>query len=64
MWGTRFSDDVSHILFGTDHGRCARAMARGLEIRVLEDDKTLSIADSGCENCGDSILCHTVPTLF
>jgi hypothetical protein len=35
-WGLRSWDDVSHFLGGSRHGRCSRAMARGLEIRVLD----------------------------
>ncbi len=34
--GAGFSDDVSHILLGTRHGRCVREIVGGLEIRVLE----------------------------
>ena len=48
--GTGFSEDVSHILFGVCHGRCARAMARGLEVCVLEDDNTRSITGSRCDS--------------
>ncbi len=39
-WGTRSSDDVSHFLGGTHHGRCVHTMTRGLEIRVLDGDDT------------------------
>ncbi len=45
-----FSDDVSHIVLGRCHGRCARTMSRGLETRVLEGAKTWSIDGSGCES--------------
>ena len=48
--GAGFSDDVSHILLGVCHGRCVRAMTRGLEIRVLEGVNTRSSAGSGCES--------------
>ena len=48
--GTGFSDDVSHILLGVCHGRCVRAMTRGLEIRVLEGVNARSITGSGCES--------------
>ena len=48
--GTGFSDDVSHILLGSRHGRCTRAMVRGLETHVLEGDNVWSIAGSGCES--------------
>ncbi len=47
--GAGFSDDVSHFLLGSWHGR-ARAMTRGLEIRVLEGANVWSIAGSGCES--------------
>ena len=47
MWGTRFSDDVSHILVGDHHGCCSRAVARGLEMCVLDGVNTRSFAGSG-----------------
>ena len=50
MVGSDFSDDVSHILLGTCHGRSVRAMTRGFEMLVLEDTNTWSISDSGCES--------------
>ena len=48
--GSGFSDDVSHILLGTHHGRCARAMTGGFEIRVLEVSNVRSVAGSGCDS--------------
>ena len=48
--GAGFTDDVSHILGGESHGRCVHVMARGLEIRVLEDSNARSIIGSGCES--------------
>ena len=48
--GAGFSDDVSHILLETSHGRCARTMTRGLEIRVHEEANVWSIIGSGCES--------------
>ena len=48
--GAGFSDDVSHILLGARHGRCAGAMARGLEMCVLEGANVGSIVGSGCES--------------
>jgi hypothetical protein len=48
--GGRSSDDVSHFLGGSRHGRCSRSMGRGFEIRVLDDVITRSILGSGCES--------------
>ena len=53
--GTGFSDDVSHILLGSHHGRCVRVIGRGLEIRALEDAKPVDVG-SGCESFG-GVLC-------
>ncbi len=42
--GVGFSDDVSHILLGGRHGRCARARSRGFEcvfLRVLTRGRLL-----------------------
>ena len=50
--GVGFSDDVSHILLGTHHGRCTRVMTKGLEMCVLENANTWSIAGSECESFG------------
>jgi len=50
VWETRFSDDVSHFLGGSRHGRCSRVMASGLEIRVLDDVNARSFAGSGCKS--------------
>ena len=49
-WWVRISDDVSHILVGVCHGRCVRASEGGLEMSVLEDVNTWSVAGSGCES--------------
>ena len=49
-WGTGLSDDVSHIQFGTRHGRCFRVMTRGLEMCVLDGVNTRSLIGSGCES--------------
>ena len=38
------------LLVGSRHGRCARAMAGGLEIRVLEGANARSVVGSGCES--------------
>ncbi len=51
-----FSDNGSHILVGVCHGRCVRAIARGLEMRVLEGSNARSIAGSGCESLS-GVLC-------
>ena len=48
MWGTRFSDDVSHILVGVHHGCCSRVVTRGLEMRVLDGVNARSFTGSGC----------------
>ena len=48
--GEGFSDNVSHILVGLCHGCCSRAMARGLEMYVLDDVNTQSLAGSGYES--------------
>ena len=42
--GEGYSDDISHIRLGVCHGRCARVMVRGLEIRVLEGDNVWLIS--------------------
>ncbi len=55
LGGTGFSDDVSHILVGVRHGRCARAMEGGFEIRVLHGVNTRSVAGSGCESLQGSV---------
>ena len=39
------------------HGRCVSAMARGLEIRLLEGTNPRSIAGSVCESFGG--VCYT-----
>ena len=41
---------VAVSLGGVHHGRCARAMARGLEMRVLEGVNARSVAGSGWES--------------
>ncbi len=48
-FGEGFSDNVSHSLGGTCHGRCSRDMVRGLEICVLDGVSTRSLGGSGCE---------------
>ncbi len=53
----RCSDDVSHFLGGSRHGRCVRAMARGLEIRVLDGANTRSLAGYGCESYAEVRCC-------
>jgi hypothetical protein len=40
----------SHILVGTRHGCCSRAMTRGLEIRVLDGVNARSLAGPGYES--------------
>ena len=47
-WEVRSSDDVSHFLGGTRHGRCSRAVARGFEMRALDGVSTRSLAGFGC----------------
>ena len=47
-WRTRSSDDVSHFLGGTRHGRCSRPVARGLEMCALDGVITRSLAGFGC----------------
>ena len=48
--GAGFSDNVSHILVGVCHGCCSHAMARGLEMCLLDDVNTRSLAGSGFES--------------
>ncbi len=45
-----FSDNVSHILVGVHHGRCSRAVTRGLVRRVLDDVNVWSLAGFGWES--------------
>ena len=46
--GAGFSDDICHIPWGEHHGRCARAMTRGFEMRVLEAANARWMTGSGC----------------
>ena len=48
--GAGFSDDSSHILVGSSHGRCFRTMTRGIEMCVLDGVNTRSLTGSGCES--------------
>ncbi len=42
--------------FGVRYGRCSRAVARGIEIRVLDGVSTRSFAGFGCESlCRDPL---------
>jgi hypothetical protein len=41
------------LRFGMCHGRCSRAMTRGLEMCVLDDVNTCSVDSSGCESFPD-----------
>ena len=45
-----FSDNVSHILVGTHHGCCSRAVTRGLDRLVLDDVNVWSLAGFGWES--------------
>ncbi len=62
-WGARSSDDVSHFLGGSRHGRCSRVMTRGLEMCVLDDVKVWSLAGSGCESFSRGPL-HWIHDVF
>jgi hypothetical protein len=44
------SDNVSHILVGTHHGCCSRAVTRGLDRRVLDGVNVWSFAGFGWES--------------
>ena len=56
-WRARSSDDVSHFLGGTRHGRCSRAIARRLEMRALDRVSTRSLAGFGCGSLCRGPLC-------
>jgi hypothetical protein len=43
------SDNVGHILVGTHHGCCSRAVTRGLDRRVLDGVNTCSLVGFGWE---------------
>jgi hypothetical protein len=45
-----FSDNVSHILVGSHHGCCSRAVTRGLDRRVLDGVNVWSLAGFGWES--------------
>jgi hypothetical protein len=49
-WGFRSSDEVSHFLGGTRHGRCVRVMTRGFEMCVLHGVNVCSLPSSRCES--------------
>ena len=46
----RISDNVGHILVGTHHGCCSRAVTRGLDRRVLDGVNARSLAGFGWES--------------